>query len=49
LLARITVVVQDEVTGYDVFVVKTNAALNVAAALLGNAGSSRQLLDQTCQ
>lgn len=49
LLARITGVVQDGVTGYDVFVVKTNAALNVASALLTNAGSSRQLLDQTCQ
>ena len=49
LLARITVVVQDDVTGYDIYTLTTSTMGNVASSILLNSGSSRQILDQTCQ
>jgi hypothetical protein len=49
LLARITVVVPDGVTGYDIYIMTTSTMYKVADAILANANSARQELEQTCQ
>lgn len=49
LLMRVTVVSQEDVPGGTPYYGRLQTAHEVVAAVLSNAGSSRQLLDQTCQ